>query len=607
MTHDCTNPTVVAFEPGETLADLVVAAASRAPERPLFSRAVGGEWVDVTAAAWRDDVFDVAKGLMESGIQPGDRVALMSRTRYEWTLLDFAIWSVGAVTVPIYETSSAEQVEWILSDSGAVAVVVETSTHAGLIDLARGSTPDLEHTWVIDDDDVVSLMQVGAQLTDSEVRQRAAGVTPDSLATLIYTSGTTGRPKGVELTHHNLLFDARSAVTALDALFSLADGSTLLFLPLAHVFARAIQVACVDAGIRLGHCTDVKDLPAQLQSFAPTFVLSVPRVFEKVYNSARHKAITEGKGRIFDAAATTAISFSQAQQAGHVPWSLRTRHAVFDRLVYGKLRAALGGQVDWAVSGGAALGSRLGHFFCGAGITILEGYGLTETSAAATVNTPDHVRIGTVGRPLPGTTIRIAGDGEVLIRGPQVMVGYWHNPEATTSALTADGWFRSGDLGEFDEDGYLSITGRKKEIIVTAGGKNVAPAVLEDRLRGHWLISQAMVVGDARPYIAALITLDPEALPRWAQRARQSTKADAADAAKAVDMRILCEDPDLLAEIQTAVDDANRAVSHAEAIKRFRVLAVDFTEDDGQLTPTMKLRRNVVLAEFAADVEALYA
>jgi len=598
VTQEYTNSATVRFEPNETLADLVGAAAAREPERPLFSRPVGEVWVDVPAAAWRDEVYDVAKGLIAAGVSRGDRVGLMSRTRYEWTVLDFAIWSLGAVTVPIYETSSAEQVEWILSDSDAVAAVVETTAHAALVDLARGSTPNLEHTWVIDDDAVADLVRRGAHLTDADVRKRQADLTPDSLATLIYTSGTTGRPKGVELSHHNLLFDARAAVTSLDALFHVADGSTLLFLPLAHIFARAIQVACVDAGIRLGHCTDVLDLPAQLQSFTPTFVLSVPRVFEKVYNAARQKAIADGKGRIFDAAASTAITYSKASRSGHVPWSLRARHAVFDRLVYGKLRAALGGEVSWAVSGGAALGARLGHFFDGVGVTILEGYGLTETSAAATVNTPDNVRIGSVGRPLPETTIKIAGDGEVLIRGPQVMLGYWRNEAATTEALDAEGWFHSGDLGELDDRGFLSITGRKKEIIVTAGGKNVAPAQLEDRLRSHWLISQAMVVGDARPYVAALITLDPEALPKWTEQAGRTGD---------VDLASLRDDPALLAVIQAAVDDANRAVSHAEAVKRFRILTVDFTQDDGQLTPTMKLRRQVVLAEFAGDVEALYS
>jgi long-chain acyl-CoA synthetase len=594
--HEFTNDAPVRIGDTESLGDLVAAAATTDPEHVLFRRLVGGAWTPVTAAQWRRDVFDVAHGLLSAGVEPGDRVALMSRTRYEWTLVDFAAWSIGAVTVPIYETSSAEQVDWILSDSGAVAIVVETAQHAALVAAARPHAPELREVWVLDDDDLAELVGRGVPGDDADVTRRCTAVAPDDLATLIYTSGTTGRPKGVELTHRNLLVDARGAVSVLDVLFLRPDGSTLLFLPLAHVFARAIQVACVDARIQLGHCTDITDLPAQLQSFRPTFVLSVPRVFEKVYNSARQRAITEGKGRIFDAAAGTAINYSKAHRSGHVPLSLRLRHRLFDRLVYGKLRAALGGNVSWAVSGGAALGARLGHFFDGVGITVLEGYGLTETSAAATVNTPHHVRIGSVGRPLPETTIRIAGDGEVLIRGPQVMRGYWHNDAATADVLSPDGWFHSGDLGELDEDGYVFITGRKKEIIVTAGGKNVAPSVLEDRLRSHWLISQAMVVGDARPYIGALITLDPEALPRWCDE-HQRPLVGAGE---------LREDPDVLAEVQRAVDDANAAVSHAEAIKRFRVLAIDFTEDDGQLTPTMKLRRNVVLAEFAADVEALY-
>ncbi|MDH4159923.1 MAG: AMP-dependent synthetase/ligase [Actinomycetota bacterium] len=582
---------------GDHLASLVDRRTGPDADAVLFRRHVAGSWRDVTAQAWRREVEGVARGFVAAGVQPGDRVAVMSRTRYEWTVVDFALWTAGAVCVPVYETSSAEQVEWILADSQAVGVVVEHGEHAAVVASVRGGAPSLRDIWVIDHEDLASLTEAGAAAPPDELDNRRASLSPDSLATLIYTSGTTGRPKGVELTHGNLLFDARAAIDALDALFEVPDASTLLFLPLAHVFARAIQVACVDFGITVAHSPDVTRLAHDLQDVRPTFVLAVPRVFEKIYNGAANKAAVEGRSRIFAAAADTAIAFSRARDSGRISPVLRGRHAVLDRLVYRKLRQAMGGNVEWAVSGGAALGARLGHFFRGAGITVLEGYGLTETSAASTVNTPTGQRIGTVGRPLPGTEIGIAADGEVLLRGPHLMRGYWNQPAATAEAIDADGWLHTGDLGALDADGYLTITGRKKELLVTAGGKNVAPAALEDRLRAHPMVSQALVVGDGRPFVAALITLDDAAVAQWCEDTGRP----------AVATRELLVDPDLLALVQEAVDDANRSVSQAEAVRRFRLLADDFTEEGGELTPTMKVRRHVVESRYAADVESLYA
>ena len=591
------TPAAASGAPDDTLADLVGHLAATTPDLVLFERPVRGLREPVTAAQWADEVARVALGFAAAGVTAGDRVAIMSRTRYEWTLVDFALWTMGAVPVPIYETSSAEQVEWILSDSAAVGVVVESASLAHLVADVRHACPQLRKVWTLDEGAVDDLAAAGARGDVADLPQLRAGVGRSSLATLIYTSGTTGRPKGVELTHGNFLFDATSAVTALDALFEVADASTLLFLPLAHVFARDIEIACVIAGVRVTHCPDVKELATELKAVRPSFVLAVPRVFEKIYNGAEQRATAEGKGRIFATAAQVAIEYSQALDHGTVSTGLRLRHALLDRLVYRKLREAMGGNVSWAISGGAALGARLGHFFRGIGVTVLEGYGLTESTAAATVNTPARQRVGSVGRPLPGTEVAISDDGEVWLRGPHIMRGYWNNPHAGHAVVDPDGWFRTGDLGVLDDDGYLTITGRLKEILVTSGGKNVAPAVLEDRLRAHRLISQAMVVGDARPYVAALITLDPDAVPGWLDERGRS----------AADPRDLVDDPDIRATVGEAVAAANLAVSKAEAIKRFVVLPVDLTEHGGHLTPTLKMRRHAVANEFAAEIEALYS
>jgi len=592
--QEYSTPALLDLDTNACLLDAVAAHAADSPDAVVFTRRVEGGWESVTAREFAVEVRALAAGLVARGVQAGDRVALMSRTRYEWTLCDYAIWTAGAVTVPVYETSSAEQVQWNLVDSGAVVAILESPAHRATYDEVAGRLPAVRHVIEIDAGGLVELAAAGHPVDDAVLTERRATLGPDSLATIIYTSGTTGRPKGCELTHANLLGTGRSASTVLPELFNTA-GSTLLFLPLAHVFARLIQVACVETRVRMGHSADIKNLLADFQSFQPTFILSVPRVFEKVYNTARQRAHSEGKGKIFDAAEKVAIAYSEAVGAGRVALPLRLQHTLFDRLVYGKLRAALGGQVAWAVSGGAPLGARLGHFFRGIGVTVLEGWGLSETSAAGAVNTPAELRIGSVGRPSPGVTIRIAGDGEILMAGENVYRGYWHDPAATAETVK-EGWFHTGDIGQLDADGFLSITGRKKELIVTAGGKNVAPAVLEDRLRAHPLVSQCMVVGDQQPYIACLVTLDPEALGPWLTEKGRLELPVAA----------LVEDPDLLAEIQGAVDEANRAVSKAEAIRRFSVLAVDWTEEAGQLTPSLKLKRRVVMAEFADDVAALY-
>jgi long-chain acyl-CoA synthetase len=592
-------PALIEIPDDAGLADVVFSRAAADPDEVMLRRrAADGDWQDITSAAFRDQVSALAKGLIAAGIEPGDRVALMSRTRYEWTVADYAIWAAGAVSVPVYETSSAEQVQWIIGDSGARAAFAETDANAQTIASVRDRLPDLGPLWRIDA--LESLIGAGADVTDDQLRQHRVSRRAGDLATIIYTSGTTGRPKGCELTHRNLLAAARNAVhAALPEIFELADASTLLFMPLAHVFARIIEIGCMEAGAVLGHWPNVGTVADGLREFRPTFLLAVPRVFEKVYNTAQQQAAASpAKARIFAAASATAIAYSQALGSGRPGPGVQLRHALFDRLVYGKLRAAVGGKVRYAVSGGAPLGERLGHFFRGAGITVLEGYGLTETSAAAAVNKPSRNKVGTVGQPLPGVSARIAEDGEVLLRGGIISVGYWHNDAATKETIDAAGWLHTGDLGSLDDEGFLRVTGRKKELIVTAGGKNVAPAVLEDRLRAHPLISQCMVVGDNRPFIACLITLDAEALEYWKQQHGKPAAATAAD---------LASDPDLLADLQAAVDDANLAVSRAESIRKFRVLPVDFTTDNDYITPSLKVKRANVAKDFAAEIEALYA
>ncbi len=590
-------PATTHVGPDEAVTDYLTANVAEHGDETGFRVRRNGGWEEVTWKEFGDQVAGVAKGLIAVGVAPGDRVALQAKTRYEWTVFDFAIWTAGAAVVPIYETSSADQVAWILSDSGATAAVVERDEHADAVASVRDQAPDLKTVHVIDDGAVEALTQAGRDVPDSELQDRRATLNADSLATLIYTSGTTGRPKGCELTHGNFLFEIGNGMALLGRFLNM-EGSLLLFIPLAHVLARVIQVGAVKTRTVIGHTPDVKNLVEDLGEFKPTFVLAVPRVFEKVYNGAKAKAEDAGKGKIFDKAASVAIEWSRAQDTGGPGIALRAQHALFDKLVYGKLRAALGGRCQGAISGGAPLGERLGHFFRGIGVTVFEGYGLTETTAAASVNHDEALRIGTVGRPLPGVEAAIADDGEILIRGGIVMRGYWKNEQATKEAIDGEGWFHTGDLGELDRDGFLKITGRKKEIIVTAGGKNVAPAVLEDRIRAHRLVSQCIVVGDQRPYIAALITLDEEALPGWLQ-----TKGKPADATPAQ----LQDDPELLAELDAAVREANKAVSSAESIKKFLVLAADFTEDNGMLTPSLKLKRSVVMKEFDSEVEGLYS
>ncbi|WP_016699644.1 AMP-dependent synthetase/ligase [Actinoalloteichus spitiensis] len=593
-------PSLADDEVSGGLAEIVYQNAEREGDRPVYARKVGTVWRDVTARQFRDEVTSVARGLIADGVQQGDRVALLSRSRYEWALLDFAILAIGAVTVPIYATSSVEQIRWILSDSGATTLIVETAELAATAESVRADLPTLKRVWTIDDGAVEAIVALGADSSDDEVTARRSATPTSATATIIYTSGTTGNPKGCVLTHSNFYAEIDNGIGALPQLFRGENGvepSTLLFLPTAHVFGRMVHFAVARAAARTAFTPDIAEVSGDLQTFRPTFILSVPHVLEKVYNRAQQKAASEGKGRIFAIAAKTAAQYSKSLDAGRTPLTLRLKHAVFDRLVYAKLRAALGGRLRHVISGGSALGERLSHFYRGIGVQVFEGYGLTETTAAATVNSPERVKLGTVGQPLPGHSVRIADDGEVQVRGPVVFGEYWNAREATSEALR-DGWFNTGDLGELDSDGYLRITGRKKEMLVTLGGKNVAPATIEDRVRAHPLISNCLVVGDGRPFIAALITLDPEGFAQWKADRKRQADAKIAD---------LLEDAELLATVQEAVDRGNRAVSRAESVRKFRVLDTDFTIAGGHVTPSLKLRRAAITKDFAAEIEALYA
>jgi len=591
-------PLAVEVDPDHNLNDLLAARVARDPDGPLMQRkeTEDGPWVEISARDFEAQVVAVAKGLVARGVEPGDAVGIMSRTRYEWSLLDWAVWAAGAVPVPLYETSSAEQVEWICSDAAVTLVVAETPELTALVESVRGSLPGLREVLTIDDGAITELERAGAEVADEEIERRRKIDNLDSLATIIYTSGTTGRPKGAELTHGNFYRLTVNAVDDLNVVVSEPGSRTLLFMPLAHVFARFVHVLVVPAGAVLGHTPDTKNLLADLATFKPTFILSVPRVFEKVYNSSEQKAALGGKRGIFLRAVRTAIMYSRALDTPKGPnlWQ-KVQYKIADTLVLHKLRAALGGEAKWAISGGAPLGERLGHFFRGVGLTVLEGYGLTETTAPTNVNRPGKVKIGTVGTPLPGTSIKIAEDGEILAKGIPVFRGYHNNPEATAEAFV-DGWFRTGDIGALDEDGFLTITGRKKEIIVTAAGKNVAPAVLEDRLRAHPLVSQVVVVGDQKPFIAALVTLDPEALPGWL-KVHNLPEMSVEEAA---------EHPAVREALDVAVERANRAVSRAESIRKYTILTSDFTVANDYLTPSLKVKRTLVLKDFAGEIEAMY-
>lgn len=604
--REFTVPPVVTGPPVGGLADVVFQYAHQDPGRVVLGRKTAGVWTDVTSGELAAEVLALAKGLLAQGVRFGDRVALMSRTRYEWTLFDFALWAIGAQPVPVYPSSSTEQVHWILEDSGCVACVVENEDQAMTVGSAIDRLPGLRRLWQLDAGALDALVADGRGVAEDVVHRHRGAVTPDAVATVIYTSGTTGRPKGCVLTHANFMYEADTMVRRWESVFQAGPGeqpSTLLFLPLAHVFGRMVEVAAVRSRVKLGHqpVLAAAELLPDLAAFRPTFVLGVPHVFEKVFAAARRKAEVEGRRAPFDRAVETAVRYAEAREAkafgtGPGPSAgLRVQHQLFDRLVYGKVREAMGGRVRHAMSGGSAMSRRLGLFFDGAGITVFEGYGLTESSAAATANPPGATKYGTVGPPIPGSTVHIAEDGEVWLHGGHVFSGYLNDPPATQAVLRG-GWLATGDLGRLDADGYLTITGRKKEILVTSNGKSVSPSALEERVRSHPLVSQCVLVGNDRPYIAALLTLDAEGIAHWLSM-RGLAQRPASE---------LVHDPELTTEVRRAVVAANTLVSQAEAIRTFRVLPGQFTEELGLLTPSLKLKRRAIEKAFATEVAALY-
>jgi long-chain acyl-CoA synthetase len=590
-------PSLVESPNHENITDLLIQRVKKTPSIPLFGvEDSPGVWRDVSAQAFLEQVQDLARGFIAAGIKPGDAVGLMSRTRYEWALIDFALWFAGAVSVPIYETSAPAQIEWVLSDSDAVALIVETKEHQDRFEKVKANTPLVKQLWRLDDDSLFKLVGLGKTVSQDAVEQARTSRGLDDLATIIYTSGTTGKPKGCELLHRGFVDLSKNSQLELPQVVK-EGNATLLFLPLAHVYARFISILCVHGGIRVGHQPDTKSVAAGMQSFKPNFLLAVPRVFEKVYNSAEQKAEAGGKGNIFRKAVQVAIDYSRALDTSKGPsFGLKLQHKVFDALVYKKLRAAMGGNVEYAVSGGAPLGERLGHFFRAIGLIVLEGYGLTETSAPAMIGRPDDAQIGKVGRVLPGCAVKIADDGEILLKGSNVLRGYWKNPEATKAAIQ-DGWFRTGDIGELDDQGFISITGRKKELIVTSGGKNVAPTALEDPLRASPIIGQAVVIGDQRRFVSVLISLDPEMLPVWLGNNGQKSDMSLSQAAK---------NPVVLAELQRKIDEVNATVSNAEGIKKFAVIESELSEESGHLTPSLKIKREVVTRDFAPVIDEIY-
>ncbi len=590
-------PQIIASKPSENVTDLLLERARLTPNHPLFERQKpDGSWFNVTAAEFQQDVASLAKGLIASGIKPGQAIGIMSRTRYEWILIDFAIWYAGAVSVPIYETSSPAQIEWILSNSDAVAFFTENDALKAKFDEVKGKLPNISQVWRIESPEFAALRKSGEVIGDGDLEAARTNAQGQDLATIVYTSGTTGNPKGCELSHKSFVDHCRNAAAEIPELAN-DKQNTVLFLPLAHILGRYVSALCIFAGIRVAHLADPKQVATLLPIIKPTILVAVPRVFEKVYNGAELRAEAGGKGKIFRAAAEVAIAYSRALDTKAGPsLGLKVKFKLFDKLVYSKLRAAMGGRVEYAISGGAPLGERLGHFFRAVGLVVLEGYGLTETAAAAVIGRVSWQKIGKVGRALPGTGIKIADDGEIWLRGINVMRGYWRNEAATREAFEGD-WFRSGDIGNLDEDGFLTITGRKKELLVTAGGKNVAPAPIEDPIRAHPLVGQVVVIGDAKPFIAALISLDPEMVPVWTKNNGITEQLTLAEAAK---------HPKIREELERAVAEVNKLFSNAEQIKKFEILDVELTEASGHLTPSLKIKRASVLSDFSIYVDRIY-
>lgn len=595
-----TNTTQIEWDPDLSIPTMLRTRLEERPDSVMWEckASLGSQWIPVTTREFVEEVRALAQGFIASGVQRGDAIAILSATRYEFTLIDFASWWIGALPVGIYQTDSPMQIEHILDDSEITLVITETESQADVIREMAQNRPLIREVLTLDNGAIDTLRRRGEEKPElaEEVESRALNTHGTDLATIIYTSGATGRPKGVELTHKNFTFIGEAGRNGFPEVVMDDNPRTLLFLPLAHVFARFVEVLVLCTNTVMGHSPDTKNLIADLSTFEPTYLLTAPRVLEKVYNAADAKTGGGLKQKVFRWSAKASIGHSRARQARDLTPYLSAKRAVADALVLSKVRAIMGKKLKFIVSGGAPFSPRLGHFFRGAGFHVVEGYGLSETTAPLAVNPPLAAKIGSVGQPFPQVSVRISDEDEIQVKGECVFRGYHNDPELTAQSFTEDGWFKTGDLGSLDDEGFIWITGRAKDVIVTAGGKNVSPGVVEDRLRGHPLVSQAVAVGEGKPFIGALVTLDTDMLPGWLAN-HDIEPLTVAEAAK---------DPRVLRALDAAVVRANEPVSRAESIRKFTVLTEDFTEANGLLTPSMKVKRGEVVRRFSKEIEAMY-
>lgn len=595
MRKEISKPTLVETTNEENIFSILEGRAERTPDDSVVEyKNAAGNWDSFTAEQFVAEVTALAKGLLARGVKKGDSVAILSHTRWEWTALDMAILSIGALTVPIYETNSAAQVKTIFNDAKVSMVFAEDDTQREKIDAIRDQAAYLKDVYVIELGALDTLKEFGKAVTNDEFVKAKSSVKGSDLATIVYTSGSTGAPKGIELTHSNFVSIVYNGAKSMPDIAYKPNRRLLLFLPLAHVFARYMQFFCFASNCTLGLSSNLATILADFQDFKPTFLLAVPRIFEKVYNAASQKAGKGFTGSIFKRATITARKWSHDQQSDkHIPLGTSIAHGIYSKLVYKEILSALGGNVEFAVSGGAPLDAKIAHFFNGVGLPLLEGYGMTETTAPASVNPTKGYKIGTVGIPLAGMSFGVGDDGEILIKGPSVCHGYHNHPEITEEQIT-DGWLHTGDLGDIDDDGFITITGRKKDLIITAGGKNVSPGVLEASVMSSPVVSQCLVIGDRRPFIAALITLDLEDTNSWL-KAQGGTPVATLDEART--------NPIVRTEVERAVDAANALVSRAESIRKFEILNDDFTQENDMMTPSLKAKRAVITKAYAKLID----
>ena len=595
MIKEYTRPLEQGIDSDKNIFSVLEERVERTPDDNLVEyKNVQGEWVAFTATEFKNKVVALAKGLIARGVMPGDSVSIIAHTCWQWTALDVAIMSIGALTVPVYETNSPAQVKMIFNDANVKMAFAEDDFQRDKIESVRDQCPDLGDVYVIGLGAIDTIIEYGRAVSDAEFLEREQAVKGSNLATIVYTSGSTGTPKGVELTHANFVFITYSGVNSMPDIAMKPNRRLLLFLPLAHVFARYMQFFCFAGNVSLGLSGNLKTILADFKAFKPTFILAVPRIFEKIYNAASQKAGAGFKGRVFADATQTAYDWSHAQQSGgSIPLALNAKHALYNKLVYSSIMEVFGGHVEYAVSGGAPLDSSIAHFFNGVGLPLLEGYGMTETCAPSSVNPTEGYKIGTIGLPLQGVTMGVDEEGELCIKSPAVCAGYHNNPDVTKQQIV-DGWLHTGDLGSIDDDGFVSIVGRKKDLIITAGGKNVSPCEMEASIMTSPVVSQCVMIGDRKPFIAAIISLDLAETNLWLESKGAEQVADLDEASK---------NPIVRAEVERAVNKANELASRAESIRKFEIVPDEFTEENGLVTPSMKARRQAVVEHYRTLID----